>query len=229
MTPTNLRSHPLRHQHRPVQHHATVPHASLAWFSSVRASSLPRALAQRARPATQQKQKSRRSLAWPLSRAAWHVARAGRAGTARRLLSMKRILLTGMSGTGKSSVIRALADLGYKAIDTDDGWCQKLPDGRQRWREDAITALLATEDTDILFLAGCEETRSSSIRSSTTSSCSARQSRPCCSGSEHGPATLMARHLATLTVSSATPRTSSLYYGRQPITKSQRPCRSTTS
>jgi shikimate kinase len=70
---------------------------------------------------------------------------------------MKRILLTGMSGTGKSSVIRALADLGYKAIDTDDGWCEKLPDGRQRWREDAITALLATEDTDVLFLAGCEE------------------------------------------------------------------------
>jgi dephospho-CoA kinase len=70
---------------------------------------------------------------------------------------MKRILLTGMSGTGKSSVIRALADLGYKAIDTDDGWCEQLPDGRQRWREDAIASLLATEDADMLFVAGCEE------------------------------------------------------------------------
>lgn len=70
---------------------------------------------------------------------------------------MRRILLTGMSGTGKSSVIRALADLGYKAIDTDDGWCEQLPDGRQRWREDAIAALLATEDADVLFVAGCEE------------------------------------------------------------------------
>jgi len=70
---------------------------------------------------------------------------------------MKRILLTGMSGTGKSSVIRALADLGYKAIDTDDGWCKRLPDGHQRWREDAIAALLATEDADVLFVAGCEE------------------------------------------------------------------------
>ena len=86
-----------------------------------------------------------------------HVARAGRAGTARRLLIMKRILLTGMSGTGKSSVIRALADLGYKAIGTDDGWCEQLPDGRQRWREDAITALLAIEETEMLLLAGCEE------------------------------------------------------------------------
>ena len=91
---------------------------------------------------------------------------------------MRRILLTGMSGTGKSRVIRALADLGYKAIDTDDGWCEQLPDGRQRWREDAIAALLATEDTDVLFVAGCEETRYGSIRSSIASSCSAHRSRP---------------------------------------------------
>ena len=77
--------------------------------------------------------------------------------TARTLLSMKRVLLTGMSGTGKSSVIRALADLGYKAIDTDDGWCEQLPGGRQRWREDAIARLLATGDADVLFVAGCEE------------------------------------------------------------------------
>ena len=70
---------------------------------------------------------------------------------------MKRVLLTGMTGTGKSSVIRSLADLGYKAIDTDDGWCEQLPDGRQRWREDAIASLLATEDADVLFVAGCEE------------------------------------------------------------------------
>ena len=70
---------------------------------------------------------------------------------------MKRVLLTGMSGTGKSNVIRTLADLGYKAIDTDDGWCEQLPDGRQRWREDAIAILLATEDADVLFVAGCEE------------------------------------------------------------------------
>ncbi|HEV2377132.1 MAG TPA: AAA family ATPase [Streptosporangiaceae bacterium] len=70
---------------------------------------------------------------------------------------MKRVLLTGMSGTGKSSVARALAARGYKAIDTDDGWSQPLPDGRQQWREDAIAELLATEDADVLFVAGCEE------------------------------------------------------------------------
>ena len=32
-----------------------------------------------------------------------------------------------------------------------------LADGRQLWREDAIAALLATEDADVLFVAGCEE------------------------------------------------------------------------
>jgi dephospho-CoA kinase len=62
-----------------------------------------------------------------------------------------------MSGTGKSSDIRVLAARGYKAIDTDDDWCDPLSDGRQIWREDAIQLLLKTEDADVLFVAGCEE------------------------------------------------------------------------
>ena len=70
---------------------------------------------------------------------------------------MKRILLTGMSGTGKSSVVGELVARGYKAVDTDDGWCEPLPDGRQQWREDDVQELLRTEDTDVLFVAGCEE------------------------------------------------------------------------
>ena len=73
------------------------------------------------------------------------------------LLGVKRVLLTGMSATGKSSVIRGLADRGYRAIDADDGWCEPLPDGRQQWREEGIAALLATEDAEVLFVAGCEE------------------------------------------------------------------------
>jgi shikimate kinase len=70
---------------------------------------------------------------------------------------VKRVLLTGMSGTGKSSVVHALSARGFKAVDTDDGWCEPLPDRRQCWREDAIGQLLDTEDAEVLFLAGCEE------------------------------------------------------------------------
>jgi shikimate kinase len=83
----------------------------------------------------------------------WLVAAAG----AGRLAAVKRVLLTGMSGTGKSSVIHALAARGYQAIDADDGWCEPLADGRQRWREDAIERLLDTQDAEVLFVAGCEE------------------------------------------------------------------------
>jgi dephospho-CoA kinase len=62
-----------------------------------------------------------------------------------------------MSGTGKSSVVAELVARGYKAVDTDDGFCEVLPDGRQRWREDAVEGLLDTEDSEVLFVAGCEE------------------------------------------------------------------------
>lgn len=70
---------------------------------------------------------------------------------------MRRVLLTGMSGVGKSAVVRELVARGHKAVDTDDGWCQVLPDGRQRWDEAAVQQLLDTEDAPVLFVAGCEE------------------------------------------------------------------------
>ena len=80
---------------------------------------------------------------------------------------VKRVLITGMSGTGKSTVIAALAARGYKAVDTDDGGLSEVvavPDDEQTgldpgqdwvWREDRIHALLATDDAGVLFLAGC--------------------------------------------------------------------------
>lgn len=61
-----------------------------------------------------------------------------------------------MSGTGKTTVTRRLVTLGHKAVDLDDGWCAPQPDGRLLWRVDAVSALLAQEDAETLFVAGCE-------------------------------------------------------------------------
>ena len=68
---------------------------------------------------------------------------------------MQRILLTGMSGIGKSTVAARLAELGYKAIDTDDGGFSVVDErGLQHWDVDRIRQLLATEDVDVLFVIG---------------------------------------------------------------------------
>jgi len=70
---------------------------------------------------------------------------------------MRRVLITGMSGTGKSTVIERLRVMGRKAIDTDwdPRWEQPDADGVWVWREEAIDALLNQEDTDVLFVSAC--------------------------------------------------------------------------
>lgn len=67
------------------------------------------------------------------------------------------LLLTGMSGTGKSSVIQQLASLGYKAVDMDEpGWSEYDADGEWVWREDKVRALLSSlADDEVLFVSGC--------------------------------------------------------------------------
>lgn len=78
---------------------------------------------------------------------------------------MTHVLLTGMSGTGKSSLVRELAARGYTAIDADaDEWSELVATGGSDgvdgtrdllWREDRIRRLLATTGGDALFVAGC--------------------------------------------------------------------------
>lgn len=69
---------------------------------------------------------------------------------------MKRILLTGMSGTGKSSVIAELRARDYPAVDMDEpGWSEHASDGDWLWREDRVQDLLERAAGDVLFLSGC--------------------------------------------------------------------------
>jgi shikimate kinase len=81
--------------------------------------------------------------------------------------AMKRVLLTGMSGTGKSTVISELRARGFKAVDTDDNGLSEwvavpldeptgLGPGKDWvWREDRIQDLLSTDDAEVLFVSGC--------------------------------------------------------------------------
>lgn len=68
---------------------------------------------------------------------------------------MRRVLITGMSATGKSSVVEELVARGYDAVDTDYGWCQHAPDGEWIWHEERVSELLAAQERDPLILAGC--------------------------------------------------------------------------
>ncbi len=79
---------------------------------------------------------------------------------------MTRVLLTGMSGVGKSAVITELVQRGYTAIDADspdysewvsvDGNPTGAREGKDwLWREDTIRTLLASENTEVLFVSGC--------------------------------------------------------------------------
>jgi dephospho-CoA kinase len=74
---------------------------------------------------------------------------------------MPKVLVTGMSGTGKSTAVQMLSERGHRVVDTDtDEWSHwiTLPDGSADWiwREDAITSLLASHEHGHLFVAGCK-------------------------------------------------------------------------
>jgi len=69
------------------------------------------------------------------------------------------VLVTGMSGTGKSSALAVLARHGHQTIDTDEpGWIihSHAPDGPEPiWDLDKVRALLDRHRTGWLFIAGC--------------------------------------------------------------------------
>ena len=67
-----------------------------------------------------------------------------------------RILLTGMSAVGKSTLIGLLRERGQAAVDLDEGYTTEsvgIP-GEVLWLEDRVRALLDGPE-DVLFVAGC--------------------------------------------------------------------------
>jgi dephospho-CoA kinase len=85
---------------------------------------------------------------------------------------VRRLLLTGLSGTGKSALVSALRARGEYAVDLDcaeySRWVEveaddemtaaesRVEPGRDWvWREDAVRDLLAVERGERLFVSGC--------------------------------------------------------------------------
>ena len=71
---------------------------------------------------------------------------------------MTRVLLTGMSATGKSSVVGELRKRGFRAIDMDDpGHSYRDSAGNQLWREEVVETALSEAGPRPLFISGCAE------------------------------------------------------------------------
>ncbi len=75
-------------------------------------------------------------------------------------VGVTKILITGMSGTGKSTLLAELARRGHRVVDLDFGWRIEVPtadgsDTEQLWREDRVAALLAEDDGVPLFVSEC--------------------------------------------------------------------------
>lgn len=74
---------------------------------------------------------------------------------------MGRVLVTGMSGTGKSTALAELGRRGFRVVDTDSReWSEWIPpagdaEGEWLWREDRIAGLLTSEDEHTLYVSGC--------------------------------------------------------------------------
>ena len=76
---------------------------------------------------------------------------------------MSRVLVTGLSGNGKSSALAEIGRRGYRVVDTGDpGWREYRPyrersdelhRGEWLWVEERITGLLDSDDGRSLFVA----------------------------------------------------------------------------
>jgi dephospho-CoA kinase len=83
---------------------------------------------------------------------------------------MSKVLVTGISGTGKSSALVELGRRGYRVVDTDDsGWREyraygtpidELHRGEFHWVEERMTALLDSDVEGSVFVGGSARNQS---------------------------------------------------------------------
>ena len=67
---------------------------------------------------------------------------------------MTRILLTGMSGVGKSAITAELRRRGLDVIDTDHDAYRVSADDEWLWDEDVVDAFLSADTADVRFVIG---------------------------------------------------------------------------
>ena len=69
---------------------------------------------------------------------------------------MRKILVTGMSGTGKSSALAELEKQGFEVVETDRGGWSIWSDSEDGyvWREDRISELLGRDSGRTLYVSG---------------------------------------------------------------------------
>ena len=68
---------------------------------------------------------------------------------------MSIVLVTGMSGTGKSAVLVELERRGHRVVDTDYGDWIDMSGPEPLWREERIAELLEGHSDGMLFVGGC--------------------------------------------------------------------------
>ena len=68
---------------------------------------------------------------------------------------VRRVLVTGMSGVGKSTALAALAQRGFDAVDTDEpGWTDWSDEDGHLWREERMAELLERDRDVTLYVSG---------------------------------------------------------------------------
>ena len=99
------------------------------------------------------------------------------------ILAYVRVLVTGMSGVGKSTLVRELRRRAFRAYDADDdGFGEPRGDGRWGWRVERVADVLeAGRGLSRTWCSSRAALRSRPRCRSTTGSCSRRPQRSSCS------------------------------------------------